>query len=167
MNKELILLIGMPGAGKSTIGRLLASKLGYDFCDMDLYIEERTNKSVKELFAISEDYFRACESEACLELSKRKRTVIASGGGVVKRKENIDAFKDKAVIIYISRPVEDILKDIDTESRPLLKDGKARLYSLYEERHKLYEKYCHYKVANDGTISDVLDNIIKIINKKC
>lgn len=164
MNRELILLIGMPGAGKSTIGKILASRLGYDFYDMDIYIQEVTNKSIKELFAISEEYFRDWESKACIDLSKRKRTVIASGGGIVKRKENIDVFKDVATIIYIDRSVENILNDIRVDSRPLLMNGKSRLYNLYKERQDLYNKYCHYKIENKGTLDEVLENIIEGIS---
>lgn len=163
MNKDLILLIGMPGSGKSTIGKLLSEKLNYDFCDMDKYIEEREGKSIKEIFLQGEDVFRDIESKACKELNNKNKTVIASGGGVVKRKENIDAFKDKATIIYIDRPIENILTDINLANRPLFKEGSRKLYKLYEERYNLYNDYCDYKVFNEKSIEDVLENIINII----
>ena len=73
MDKNIILLIGMPGCGKSTIGEELANKINYDFCDMDKYIEEISNSTVKELFNISEEYFRDYETLACKELSKKKK----------------------------------------------------------------------------------------------
>lgn len=163
MDKDIILLIGMPGCGKSTIGKILSEKLNYDFCDMDKYIEEREGKSIKEIFLQGEDIFRNIESEACKELNSKKKTVIASGGGIVKRKENIDAFKDVATIIYIDRPIESILEDINLVGRPLFKDGSGKLYKLYEERFKLYNEYCDYKVFNGKSIEDVLENIINII----
>lgn len=163
MNKDLILLIGMPGCGKSTIGKILAEKLDYDFCDMDKYIEEREGKTIKEIFLLGEDIFRDIESKACRELNNRKKTVIASGGGVVKRKENIDAFKDKSTIIYIDRPIENIIKDINLENRALFEEGSGKLYKLYDERYKLYNDYCDYKVLNEKSIEDVLENIINII----
>lgn len=163
MNKDIILLIGMPGCGKSTIGKLLAERLNYNFCDMDKYIEEREGKTIKEIFLFGEEVFRDIESKACRELNNRKKIVIASGGGVVKRKENIDAFKDKSTIIYIDRPIENILTDINIENRPLFKDGPGKLYKLYEERYNLYNNYCDYKVFNGKSIEDALDNITNII----
>ena len=163
MDKNIILLIGMPGCGKSTIGEELANKINYDFCDMDKYIEEISNSTVKELFNISEEYFRDYETLACKELSDKRKIIISSGGGVIKRKKNIDFFKDKGIIIFIDRPIEDILKDIDTSSRPLLSDGKSKLYNLYSERYNLYNNYCEIKIVNDTTIEETIDKIIKII----
>jgi len=159
MNKDIILLIGMPGCGKSTIGKLLAEKLNYDFCDMDKYIEEREGKTIKEIFLLGEDVFRNIESEVCIELNNLKKTVIASGGGIVKRKENIEAFNKRSTIIYIDRPVENIIKDININDRPLLQEGREKLYKLYNERCNLYNSFCHYKVFNDKSIEDILDNI--------
>lgn len=163
MDKNIILLIGMPGCGKSTIGEELANKINYDFCDMDKYIEEISNSTVKELFNISEEYFRDYETLACKELSNKSNIIISSGGGVIKRKKNIDFFKDKGIIIFIDRPIEDILKDVDTSSRPLLSDGKSKLYNLYSERYNLYNNYCEIKIVNDTTIEETIDKIIKII----
>ena len=163
MDKNIILLIGMPGCGKSTIGEELANKINYDFCDMDKYIEEISNSTVKELFNISEEYFRDYETLACKELSNKSKIIISSGGGVIKRKKNIDYFKDKGIIIFIDRPIEDILKDVDTSSRPLLSDGKSKLYNLYSERYNLYNNYCEIKIVNDTTIEETIDKIIKII----
>lgn len=163
MDKNIILLIGMPGCGKSTIGEELANKINYDFCDMDKYIEEISNSTVKELFNISEEYFRDYETLACKELSNKSKIIISSGGGIIKRKKNIDFFKDKGIIIFIDRPIEDILKDVDTSSRPLLSDGKSKLYNLYSERYNLYNNYCEIKIVNDTTIEETIDKIIKII----
>lgn len=163
MDKNIILLIGMPGCGKSTIGEELANKINYDFCDMDKYIEEISNSTVKELFNISEEYFRDYETLACKELSNKRKIIISSGGGVIKRKKNIDFFKDKGIIIFIDRPIEDILKDVDTSSRPLLSDGKSKLYNLYSERYNLYNNYCEIKIVNDTTIEETIDKIIKVI----
>ncbi|MCR1952461.1 MULTISPECIES: shikimate kinase [unclassified Clostridium] len=163
MDKNIILLIGMPGCGKSTIGEELSNKINYDFCDMDKYIEEISNSTVKELFNISEEYFRDYETRSCKELSNKSNIVISSGGGVVKRKENIDFFKDKGIIIFIDRPIEDILRDVDISSRPLLSEGRSKLYNLYSERYNLYNDYCDVRIINDTTIKETLDKIIKII----
>lgn len=167
MGKNIVLLIGMPGCGKTTIGLEASKRLGYDFYDMDNYIEEISNSTVKELFSKSEDNFRDYESRACNELSSlNEKTIISSGGGVVKRKSNIDCFKDNGIIIFIDRPVEEILKDVDVASRPLLKDGKEKIYNLYNERYELYSSYCDYKIINKDRLEDVIDKVIDII-KTC
>ncbi len=164
MSKNIVLLIGMPGAGKTTVGMEVSSRINYNFCDMDKYIEEISNSTVKELFNISEDFFRDYETRACKELSNLdEKIVISSGGGIIKRKENIDFFKEKGIIIFIDRPVENIAKDIETSSRPLLKDGKSKLYSLYSERYNLYNDYCHYKIINDKDIEDTIDSVIEVL----
>ena len=143
MKKNIILLIGMPGCGKTTIGKRLSKELGYKFCDMDSYIEDISKSTVKELFEKSEDYFRDFETRACKELS-----II---------KENI-------IIIFIDRPIEDIIKDVDTNSRPLLKDGRSKLYNLYSERYNLYKDYSQYRISNNKDIETVIDYIILEIN---
>lgn len=164
MSKNIILLIGMPGCGKTTIGKEVSEKLNYKFCDMDSYIEDISKSTVKELFEKSEDFFRDYETRACKELSSlNEEIIISSGGGVVKRKENIDYFIENGIIIFIDRPIEDIVKDVDTSSRPLLKDGKAKLYNIYSERYNLYNDYCHYKITNDKDIEDTINKVIEII----
>ncbi|ATD54451.1 shikimate kinase [Clostridium chauvoei] len=163
MNKKSILLIGMPGCGKTTIGKILANELNYNFYDMDKYIEKISGQNIKEIFKVSEKNFRDIETKACLELCKKKMAVISSGGGVVKRKKNIDLFKDNSIIIFIDRPLENILKDVNTSTRPLLTEGKEKLYKLYEERYRLYNEYSHLKVINDGFIKDVVLEIKKCI----
>ena len=91
--KSNIVLIGMPGCGKTTVGKVLAKKLNYKFCDMDLYIQQMTKKTIKELFEPGEENFRDFETKACEELAKLNNTIIASGGGVVKREKNIEILK--------------------------------------------------------------------------
>ena len=164
MKKNIILLIGMPGSGKTTIGKEVAKKINYNFCDMDDYIERISKSTVKELFNKSEEFFRDYESRACIELSNvKEKIIISSGGGVIKRKENIDCFKNKGIIIFIDRPIENIIKDVDTSTRPLLKDGKTKLYNLYTERYNLYNDYCQYKITNDKDIENTISKVIDII----
>lgn len=139
--KDKVVIIGMPGSGKTTIGKILGRELDLKFYDMDEYIQERTSKSILELFENGEDYFRNIETDMCRELSKEKNVLISTGGGVVKKKENIDALKKDALIIFLDRPVEKILEDVDVSKRPLLKDGKERVINLYNERYELYKKY--------------------------
>ena len=162
--RKNILLIGMMGCGKTTLGRILAEKLSYDFIDMDDYIEEIANDSISNLFKVSEENFRNWETEACRRVSKVNKSVISAGGGVIKKNINMKLFNDNSIIIFIDRPIENILEDIDVSKRPLLSKGKEVLYKLKEERYDLYNKYCDYRVINDGTIEETVNEIIDIIN---
>lgn len=155
-----IVLIGMPGSGKSTIGPLLSHKLEMSFVDMDKYIEETENRTIKDMFEISEDFFRDAETRCSRSLSSLRSHVIACGGGIVKRKENIRYFKEGSVIVFINRPLENILADVDTDSRPLLAGGRERLINLYNERFGLYKEYCDIEVINAGEIDNVITEII-------
>ncbi|MBT9832285.1 shikimate kinase [Clostridium baratii] len=155
--RDKIILIGMPGSGKTTIGKILAKELNYNFYDMDDYIEETSKKSIKELFEKSEDEFRNIETEACRELSLKKRCVISTGGGVVKRDINIEILRESGIIVFINRPTEKILEDVDISKRPLLKNGKERLYKLYDERFCKYKNSCHIEVLNEGFLRDAID----------
>ncbi len=164
--KSNIVLIGMPGCGKTTVGKVLSKKLKYKFCDMDSYIQQISKKTIKELFEQGEENFRDWETKACEELVKLNNTIIASGGGVVKREKNIEILKKNCTILFIDRPVERILSDVDINSRPLLKDGKEKLYSLYEERYELYKNAADIIILNKGYLRDTIDIIMDILNKK-
>ena len=155
-NKENIVIIGMPGCGKSTIGELISKDLNYKFYDMDDYIVKISGKTIKELFDVSEEYFREWETKACKELSKLTNAIIASGGGVVKKAENIDILRKSCTILFIDRPVEEIIKDIEVGTRPLLKDGAHKVYNLYNERYELYKKAADKIVENKGTLENVV-----------
>lgn len=157
--RDKIILIGMPGSGKTTIGKILAKELNYNFYDMDDYIEDISKKSIKELFEKSENEFRNIETEACRELSLKKRCVISTGGGVVKRDINIEILRKSGIIVFINRPTEKILEDVDISKRPLLKNGKERLYKLYDERFYKYKNSCHIEVLNEGFLRDAIDLI--------
>lgn len=158
-----IILIGMMGSGKTTIGELLSHKLSKDFIDMDDYIEKSNHMTIQDMFSISEEYFRDQEMKACKELSQKEDTIISTGGGVIKNQKNIDYLKENGIIIYLDRPINDIMLDIDISHRPLLKNGKEELEKLYQERHDLYSKSAHYRINNDQSIDYVLEKIEEII----
>lgn len=162
MNKNIV-LIGMPGCGKTTIGKILSRKLNMDFYDVDKYIEQKTTKTIPELFAIGESHFRDVEEECVREVSKKTKRVISTGGGVVLRENNILNLKRNGIIIFINRPLENIIGDVDTTTRPLLKDGVERLKKLYEDRIDLYKGYCDFDIKNDKSLASVVEDIIKII----
>lgn len=156
-----IILIGMPGSGKTSLGKIIADKLNKAFIDMDDYIELKESKSIKEMFAISEEFFRDLESKYSILMGELDSHIIATGGGIVKRKENIRNLKKNSLIVFINRPIEDIVSDVDVKSRPLLKEGVEAVYKLYSERINLYKKYCHIEISNTGEIDKVADLIIE------
>ncbi len=160
MSKNIV-LIGMPGSGKTTIGLILAKKLNKEFVDTDELIVEKERKSIADMFAISEDYFRDAESMCAKELSNKNSLVISTGGGIIKREENIEYLKNNSIIIFLNRSPENIIRDVDIQKRPLLKDGIDNLYKLYNERINLYKKYCDFEVINDREIDDTVNNLLQ------
>ena len=162
-SKKNIILIGMMGCGKTTIARLLKDQLKMNWIDMDIYIEDKYQMSIPQMFDISEDYFRERETACCLEIAQQKDCIISTGGGVVKRKQNCDILRDNGIVIYLDRPVENIIADVTTADRPLLKDGPEKLYELYDQRHQLYLDACDYHINNDGTLEQVIAQIESII----
>ena len=154
-----IVLIGMPGCGKSTLGRCLAERLGRDFIDADPEIEKDSGKTIPELFAVSEDFFRKQETRTTKRLSALQDKVLAMGGGVVLRQENISSLKENGLIIFLDRSPEDIIGDVDTKTRPLLAAGRKRIYDLYAQREALYRAAADVTVQNKGSIQDVLSRL--------
>lgn len=142
-----ILLIGMPGCGKSSLGRAAARRLNMKFIDTDAEIERAEGKTIPEIFAEhGERYFRRAETLA-LKNVIGQNAVIASGGGIVTEAENIEIMKS-GTVVFIDRPLECIEGDIDTSGRPLLSDG-GRLKRLYDERYDIYRRVCDIRIVND------------------
>ena len=151
-----IVLIGMPGCGKTTLGRYLAEILNRDFIDADPEIEKDAGKTISELFAVSEDHFREQEMKTVRRLAKLENKVLAMGGGVVLRQENITALKEHGLLLFIDRSPEDIIGDVDTDTRPLLSAWSQRIYDLYARREALYRKAADITVVNKGEMEEVL-----------
>lgn len=152
-----IFLIGMPSAGKSTIGKILSENLFLPFYDADIYLESSIGKSISSLFIQGEDIFRDIETEILKKLVLKK-AIIATGGGVIVRKENRELLKKEGFVFFIDRKIEDIKKDIQKEYRPLLRKGVS-LESLYEERFPLYKEVADFHILNKVRISEVIDEI--------
>lgn len=164
MNSEKnIVLIGMPGCGKTTFGKAIAQQLQRPFYDADDFVVEQEGKTIKEMFAVSEEYFRDAESRAVKVLSEKKGIVIACGGGVVKRQRNIETLRKTGCIIFIDRKPEAIMADVDADSRPLLATGRQKIYDLYTERIELYRAAADYTIANDVSSAEVVSRLIHMI----
>lgn len=159
-----IVLIGIMGCGKTTISKLLSEKLNKPVIDLDEYLVEKYDQTIPEMFDISEDYFRDRESECCKDISLLDGYIVSTGGGVIKREKNMEYLKKNGFVIYLDRPIANILEDVETASRPLLKDGPDKLYELYDQRHQLYLKYCDYHLMNDSTLDKVVEEIVKVIS---
>ena len=151
-----IVLIGMPGCGKSTFGKRLAKRLGRSFYDADEVLEQREQRTIKDFFAESEDDFRAAETRTLAYLAELKNAVIATGGGAVKRAENMELMKRQGVVVFIDRKPEQILGNIEGDARPLLAADKQRIFKLYEERIDLYRKYADKIITNSGDFGRTL-----------
>ena len=160
-----IVLIGMPGCGKSTIGYRISQKINYSFFDADKYLEEKENRIISDIFSKEgEEYFRKLETKYLEDLSKKEQIIISTGGGAVKKKENIDILKQNGIIIFLDRTIEDISKE-NHENRPLLQNIE-NLWKLYDERINLYRKYADIIIKNDDDMNVIVERIITTLKGK-
>ena len=156
--KENIVLIGMPSSGKSTVGRLLAEKLGEEFIDTDELTVEKIKMPIKDFFTLyGEEKFREVESEVIREIAGRGGLVIATGGGAVLRKENLINLIYNGNILFIDRPLNML---IPTDSRPLSSDRMA-LENLYMTRYPIYTDACDSRIEAIGTPIEIAENILE------
>lgn len=154
-----VVLIGMPGCGKSVIGEKVASLLGRQFIDTDQEIVKREKRSIYDIFEKDgEEYFRKVETEVLKSVCMGSGKVIATGGGVVKRKENQFALSCNGVVIYIYRPIDALALN----DRPLSKDLTA-VNKLYSERKQAYLSFSHFKVDNDKDIDSVVKGVVDLL----
>lgn len=159
-----IYLVGMPGCGKSTIGNIVAEKLGVTLIDMDQYVVQREGRTISEIFEEGEAVFREAETQALKSLAQEDNLFVATGGGIVTREENIDIMKSSGKVVFIDASVEFILDNSSLEGRPLLKD-KNRIRDLYKERIALYRKAADFTVENDGILSKVCKRLEQAVRK--
>lgn len=157
-----IYLIGMPGSGKSTLGKRLAERLNMPFIDLDHYIEEKSLLYIDEIFQMyGEDKFREIETQ-CLKEVKDKQAVIATGGGIVMKKENKSYMN--GLVIYIDTPIEVIEKRLKSSyQRPLLEE--TTLETLYDVRFLKYQGFANKIVANHEEIKKTVDRLEDIVNE--
>ncbi|SEI72905.1 shikimate kinase [Lachnospiraceae bacterium A10] len=169
-NKNNIILIGMPGVGKSTVGVILAKVLGMSFIDSDLVIQEKTGKRLKEI--ISEqgiDGFNAVENQVNSELLV-ENSVIATGGSAVYGKEAMQHFQEIGTIVYLSIDYGDLIGRLgDLDERGVVHREGQTLQDIYEERVVLYEKYADITVKEydgniniESTVSAIVDAVKEV-----
>ena len=151
MKKSNIVMIGMPGSGKSTLGLALAEQIGYTFVDVDRVIEAETGKLLKEIIAEQgDDGFLKVEEEINASL-QAERTVFAPGGSVIYGPKAMEHLKDIATIVYLKVPFEELEKRLGNlqERGVVLKDGMT-LRDLYNERLPYYDRYAEVIMDETG-----------------
>ena len=155
-----IVLIGMPGSGKSTVGQMIAEQLSLEFADTDTLIETQQGRIADIFAAQGEAIFRQMELTASRHAAQRQNTVISTGGGIVQTSAAMDALKQTGIVVYIDRPLDTLLQEVDTSNRPLLAGGREQLITLYNKRHALYRQYADLTVVNDGTAQQCAKDIL-------
>lgn len=167
MNNKNIILVGMPGAGKSTLGVLLAKALGMDFLDSDIVIQQREKRLLQEI--INEegiDNFLLCEEKAILSIDCRN-TVIATGGSAVYSQKAMEHLMKNGTVLYISLGYDEIKKRLtDISTRGVVLKAGYSLYDTFNERLPLYEKYANITLdcSNKGIeecVETAVDKIVK------
>jgi shikimate kinase len=154
--------IGMMGSGKTTISQKIAGDLSLKYYSIDEEIEKHHQMKTSEIFEVhGEHYFREEETNMVKQLSHLDNVVIDCGGGLILNPENIRVLKENNFeIIFLNRELEDILRDIDYETRPLLKDNHDQVYKIYNERIDLYFKYADIIINNTGSLKTKYSQIL-------
>ena len=155
-----IVLVGMPGCGKSTLGKLLAEQMNRKFVDADTCIAERAGKSIPEIFAQEgENTFRKLEAQVLADLGKQSSLVIATGGGCVTRPENYESLHQNGTIVWVKRGID----ALPTDGRPLSQAGNLK--AMYKARESLYRAFADATVNNDTTINAALDALTQALKE--
>lgn len=169
--KDNVILTGFMGTGKTSLGKLLATKLGRPFVDIDKKIEDETQLSIPQIFEqFGEAHFRELEKAAVKELSERRGLVIATGGGTVKDEENIRLLKNSGIIICLTTEPEEILnRTARRGERPVLDGGgNERLETikkLLAERKKFYDRADYQIDTTNWSPIQIVDNICKYLRQ--
>lgn len=163
-----LVLTGFMGTGKTTVGKILAKKLGYRFVDSDVEIEKQEGKTINELFAnCGEDGFRDIESRVIEELSKKSNSVIATGGGAVLRKENIEHLRKNGIVVLLRADIDTIVQRLaDKTNRPLATGKSAQeLAERLKARESFYANNDFAFDVGDLSPMNIADKIIDLYKK--
>ncbi len=163
-----IFLCGFMGCGKTTIGTLLAEKLGVSYTDMDEYIVHKENMTIPEIFSEKgEDYFRQTETAVISELGE-KNGVVSCGGGAMIREINALTAESYGTVIFLDVPFEICYERIagDTNRPIVSNNSKKQLENVYDTRYPIYKKHSSILVKADGTPEEVSEKLVKILTEK-
>jgi len=166
MSKQNIFLVGLMAVGKSTVGRSLAQRLGYDFYDSDHVIEARAGADVSWIFDVEgEEGFRERETAVLAELTQLDGIVLATGGGAVLRAENRRMLAARGCVIHLDSPLERLLERTEKDKkRPLLSKGEPveTLSRLQQERGPLYSEIADFRFVTDRQSPKTLVRSIEV-----
>ena len=177
MKNKIIFLAGFMGAGKSTIGPILANTIGWNSCDLDLLIEEKIGKKVRQIFEQDgEEYFRKIESEMLLEVSKKDNMVVSLGGGTMANENNLAILKKSGTTIYLKASADSFYKRLKYKrDRPSLGVNEAedftkdklvdRINHLMDKRKKYYEQADIIVDTDNSSVGRTVDKIVKLLKK--
>lgn len=169
MDTGNLIFIGMPAVGKSTVGVVVAKRLGKKFVDSDLLIQEQEGKLLREIIAeLGEEEFLKIESQVNCDINVTN-SVISPGGSVIYCEEAMNHFKEIGTIVYLKASFQTIKQRIRNPKKRgvVLREGQT-LRDLYEERTKLYEKYADIIVCEDGyQIEDTIDDVLEKVENYC
>ena len=165
MKKNLV-LIGMPGSGKTKVGEELSRRLNMPVVDTDHMIEQEQGRSIPEIFSRDgEPAFRDMETAAVRRAAAMEGVIIATGGGMVLREENMQALAETGVIFFRNRELAAIVGE-NHEGRPLIGEDKQRIYRLYDQRIGLYNKYAQFTISNTDTVEEAAEQIEQLYRKE-
>jgi shikimate kinase len=161
----------MMGSGKTVTGKTLAGLLDYTFVDLDAEIQAKEGRMIPDIFAASgEPYFRDVESAVLKHFSKKNKQVIATGGGLVLREENVQRMRETGTVVLLQASAESLWQRVRySKDRPLLNkpDPFGALQQILRDREIFYEKACHFSVLTDGKIADdVASEIQEMLRSK-
>ncbi len=160
-NTSNIILVGMPGCGKSTVSALIARLTGRELIDTDCLVESAEGRPIPDIFASNgEQYFRECEHRAALEAGKLSGKVIATGGGIVTREENLDALRQNGKIFFIKRDIALLSRD----GRPL--SIGSDLEKMHDKRLPMYLKFADFAVENKSSPEACAEEIIRLFKSQ-
>lgn len=164
-----IALVGMMGCGKSTIGKLLAEKLNLTFIDTDILIVKKENRSINDIFADSgENYFRGIETSILKNTLVGNNQIISTGGGIIKKEENIKLLKENSIVIYLEADDKTLYERVkNNKERPLLNvdDMQEKITNLLNERVEKYRQAHHTISTTNKEPNEITNEIIGIINE--
>jgi shikimate kinase len=164
-----VVLIGYRGTGKSTVGRLLASRLGRQLVSTDAEIVKRAQRTVPEIIAQEGwEYFRDLESDICRELADRDQLVIDTGGGAILRTQNIESLKKNGTVFWLTASVETIAKRIGSDNqRPSLTGTKSfvdEIQDVLQERMPKYQAAADHVIATDHrSINQLVETVLVLL----
>ncbi len=162
-----IILTGMMGSGKTTCGKRLAGLLRRRFVDTDAAVVRRAGKPIPEIFEQDgEAVFRDWEARVCRELAGRRDLVVATGGGVILRPENVEALREAGAVVFLNRPADLIFESTSLRDRPLAQNGKAAFLKTFADREPAYRGSADVEILEfssvDATVRRILEELQRL-----